>query len=88
MPSDEITDLPVVRTQIPQTPPPIATSIIANEQAGKKEPEKRSVSPSGEVSVVPLNEKAEAMNQEKANDAATEEAVVPFADKGKVHCGI
>ena len=33
--------------------------------------------------VVPIDEKAKALNQQLENDAATEEAVVPFADKGK-----
>ena len=41
-------------------------------------------SPEGatDIGVVPIDEKIETVNQERANDAATEEAVVPFADKG------
>ena len=35
-----------------------------------------------DADVVPIDEKVETINLEKANDAATEEAVVPFADKG------
>ena len=42
----------------------------------------RTPSVNTEVAVVPMEEKTAALNLERANDAATEEAVVPFADKG------
>ena len=35
-----------------------------------------------DTAVVPIEQKEDTLNQENVNDAATEEAVVPFADKG------
>lgn len=36
-----------------------------------------------DAEIVPMEQRAESMSQERANDAATEEAVVPFATKGE-----
>ena len=75
----EFTDDTSSRDRTPTTPS--GSRQLHNELNDKLREQQRSATPT-DSDVVPIREKAESMSQLRANEADTEEAVVPFHQKG------